>query len=322
MRFSAGERIDGYEIVSHLGTGGMSEVYLAHSSDQQVVIKIPHPALIGDPASFSRFQREIEIGRRLQHPSIQRLLGVGYLSSGGAPYIITEYVQGESFRVYLDTHKPLALDDATKFARQIAEVLEYCHQQGVIHRDLKPENILVTPRGQVKLMDFGIALLQGARRVTWGSLSSTVGTPDYMAPEQVRGERGDARTDVYAVGVIFYEMVTGEVPFQGDNPLAVMSQRVTSAPRPVRSLRPDVPIPVAAVIERALRREPSDRYPTMAAFIYDLDHPDEVNVTAPSEGSAGLPQAWITVAVIVAVFLSLALIGVGAEMLHHAQTVP
>jgi len=320
MRFTAGERVDGYEIVSQLGTGGMSEVYLAHSSDQQVVIKIPHAALIGDPAAFSRFQREIEIGRRLQHPNIQQLLGVGYLPSGGAPFIVTEYVDGESFRVYLDEHKPLSLEEAIKFARQIAEVLNYCHQQGVIHRDLKPENILVTQSGQIKLMDFGIALLRGARRVTWGSLSSTVGTPDYMAPEQVRGERGDARTDVYAVGVIFYEMVTGEVPFQGDNPLSVMSQRVTSSPRPVSSVRSDVPTPVATVIERALRREPADRYPTMAALIYDLDHPDEVELTAPSEGSAGLPQVWVTVGVIVAVFLVLALLGVGAEMLHHAQT--
>src|SRR5579883_200694 len=282
----------------------MSESYRANDarSGGQVVLKFPHVGLIGDPAVFSRFQREIEIGRRLVHPNVQRLLDAGRLDNGVSPYIVMEYVEGQSLRNYLAEHKPLSIDQAIDFAGQLAAALSYCHQQGVVHRDLKPENVLVTPDGQLKLIDFGIALLEGARRVTWGSLSSTVGTPDYMAPEQIRGERGDERTDVYAAGVILYEMLTGQVPFQGDNPLAIMSQHVERDPPSVRELRPEVPETLAAVVNRALQRDPARRYSTMEAFAHDLTHLDEIDLTqmpAVSSGTSGLPPArytWLVIA--------------------------
>jgi eukaryotic-like serine/threonine-protein kinase len=324
MRFTVGQQVNGYEIAEVLGTGGMSEVYHARdrASGAQVVLKIPHSYLIGDLSSFSRFQREVEIGKRLEHPNVQRLLATGQLDNGHTPYLVLEYVEGQSLRSYLDARKALPVDLAIALARQMADALSYCHAQGVVHRDLKPENVLITPDGRLKLMDFGIALLQGARRVTWGSLSSTVGTPDYMAPEQVRGDRGDERTDVYAVGVMLYEMLAGEVPFQGDSPLSVMSQRVEADPRPVSVARPDVPPGLAVVVDRALRRNPAERYPTMAAFAHDLAHLDAVDVAGyqwANRGTSGLPGRLITWLVVVGTLLALGLAGVAAELLHRAQ---
>ncbi|HVB97544.1 MAG TPA: serine/threonine-protein kinase [Chloroflexota bacterium] len=327
MRFGAGQRIDGYEITESLGAGGMSEAYRARNcqDNSQVVLKLPHPYMIGDPALFSRFQREIEIGRRLNHPNVQHVLGTGNFGTGFSPFIVMEYIEGQPLRQYMSEHAELSIEQAIDFATQITSALTYCHQQGVIHRDLKPENILVTPDGRLKLMDFGIALLQGARRVTWGSLSATVGTPDYMAPEQVRGERGDERTDVYAAGVILFELLSGQVPFQGDNPLAVMSQHVDRDPPAIRDLRPEIPVPLAAVVSRALQRDPAQRYPTMEAFAYDLTHLDEVDLTEPpnvDSGTSGLPSAGRTTLVITLTLLAMVLIGVLAELLHHIQTVP
>lgn len=323
MRFQAGERVDGYEIAQSLGVGGMSEAYRARDrrTGAEVVLKFPHPSLIGDPALFSRFQREIEIGRRLEHPNVQRVLGTGKVDNGLAPFIVMEYVEGVSLREYLADHRPLPIDQAIDFAHQLASALAYCHKQGVVHRDLKPENVIVTDSGRLKLMDFGIALLQGARRVTWGSLSPTVGTPDYMAPEQVRGERGDERTDIYAVGVILYEMLAGEVPYQGDNALAVMRQRIDRDPPLVGALRKDTPRALEVVVARALQRDPSQRYQSMDELAHDLEHLDQVDLSfqATPVGRSGLPSALVTWLVVVLTFVVLALVGVVAELVHHAQ---
>jgi serine/threonine-protein kinase len=302
----------------------MNESYLARDTDidQLVVLKLPHPHLIGDLTTYSRFEREIAIGQRLHHPNIQLVLGSGRLPGGSAPYIVTEYVEGDSLRAFLDDRKPLPIPEAISLTRQIVAALTYCHAEGVVHRDLKPENILITPAGQIKLMDFGIALLQGARRVTWGSLSSAVGTPDYMAPEQVRGERGDERTDVYAVGIILFEMLAGEVPFHGDNPLAVLSLRVHQDAPLVTEFRADVPAPLAYLVSRAIQRAPTDRHPTIAALGHDLDHLDEVDTRVPlaaTRSTSGLPSAAITIAVVALVFVALVALGIGAELLHRAQ---
>ncbi len=326
MKLAPGQQVDGYVVEGPLAVGGMSEAYLARCDDDggRVVIKLPHQYLIGDPTTYSRFEREVEIGRRLVHPNIQRVLGTGRIPGGIAPYLAMEYVEGESFRQYLSDHKPLAIETAVTYASQIGGALSYCHQQGVVHRDLKPENILITPSGFLKLMDFGIALLQGARRVTWGNLSSAVGTPDYMAPEQVRGERGDERTDVYAVGVILFEMLAGEVPFQGDNSLAIMSQRVSHDAPPVTTVRSDVPVWLAAIVARSLARDPAQRYPNMAALAHDLEHPADVDLSAPTGGEFrvnGLPAAWVTWLIVGGVIAVLVLIGVAAQLAHHVPAI-
>ena len=328
LRFEPGEVLDGqYEVLSALGQGGMSETYRARdvNSGQVLVLKIPFASLIGDPATFSRYQREMEIGKRLDHPNIQKLMAEGRLGGGVAPYMVLEYVDGELLLSYIAARAPLSADEALHITRQIVDALRYCHERGIVHRDLKPENMLITRDGQIKLMDFGIALLQGARRVTFRRLSNSVGTPDYMAPEQVRGERGDARTDVYAVGVMLYEMLAGEVPYRGDNALAVMSQRVTSDAPLLRLARPDVPPQLEAVVFRALRRDPSERYQSMADLQHDLDNLDAVAI--PDYGlaqlarprSGAMPSPLVSAGIVLAVFLVLIILGIVAELVHRGQ---
>ena len=175
-------------------------------------------------------------------------------------------MEGETLRAYLGSHAPLPVDEATHLLDELCQGVAYCHEQGVFHRDLKPENILITPPQDVTIIDFGIALLRGARRITWAGLSSTVGTPDYMAPEQVQGKRGDARTDIYSLGAIGYEMFCGQPPFGGDNPLAVMGQHLYGSIQPLIELNAAVPPLLDRVIQKALRRLPEERYQTVEEF--------------------------------------------------------
>jgi serine/threonine-protein kinase len=329
MRYQTGETVNQrYEILESLGHGGMSDAYKARDrkTGGLVVVKIPYSNLIGDPATFSRYQREVEIGKRLHHPNIQHLVDEGRLDDGGgvAPFLVLDYVDGMPLREYLSAKAPLPVDQAISITIQLADVLQYCHEQGVVHRDLKPENILIQPDGTVKLADFGIALLRGARRLTFRRLSSEVGTPDYMAPEQVQGDRGDARTDVYALGVMLFEMLTGDVPYKGDSALAVMSQHVTTDAPLLRRVRPELPAELEAVVWRALRREPAERYASMAALRHDLTHLDAVQIPEypTSSDGGGLRVARehvVTALVIVGAFVVLVLIGVFAQLVHTAR---
>jgi serine/threonine-protein kinase len=166
----------------------------------------------------------------------------------------------------------------------------YCHDNGVIHRDLKPENILVTPEGQPVIIDFGLTLTKGSHRITYGSLSATSGTPDYMAPEQVEGKRGDPRTDVYALGTVLFEMLSGQTPFSGDNQLAVMAAHLRSAPPRLDQVQTDISPQLAAVVACCLQRDPAHRYPTMKALIEALDHPETADLTV-LEHTAPAPVA-------------------------------
>ncbi len=159
---------------------------------------------------------------------------------------------------------PLPLDDAIRTTSQLTEVLDYLHSNGVYHRDLKPENTLVGQDGRLRVVDFGIALVEGAKRVTWRALTDVMGTPDYMGPEQIQGKRGDARTDIYALGTILYEMLTCVVPFPGDSPLAALNQHLVGAPIPPRAVTPSIPVGVEAVIMKAIRRDP-DKSSNVAA---------------------------------------------------------
>jgi serine/threonine-protein kinase len=276
--FQVGERVADFEIVAPLASGGMSVAYRArdYQTGADVLLKMPSQQFVGDLVAATRFEREVAIGARLDHPNICRVLGNGRIDRGFTPYVAVEFVEGPTLREYLSCNQPISVEQAISFCDQLASALGYCHAQGVVHRDLKPENVLVAPDGSLKLTDFGIAWLRGARRVTWGPLSSGVGTPDYMAPEQVRGQRGDERTDLYALGVILYELLTGDVPFQGDNALAVMTLRLASDPPPLSQVRPDLAPALGTIVGRALQRNPNDRYPTMAQFQDDLNHLDRV----------------------------------------------
>ena len=273
-----GSFIDGYRIVRRLGEGGFSEAYEAvdERNGRRVVLKLPSLSIIGDPQTFERFRREMAIARRLNHPNIQRSLDLG--ESRSRPYLVLEYVEGETLRTHVRGHLPLSVDAAVGYGRQLASALAHAHSHGVAHRDLKPENVLVTVDGQLKLFDFGIALMAGARRVTWRWLNDRMGTPDYMSPEQIQGKRGDRRTDIYALGIILYELLSGQVPFIGDNALAVMSQAIHDAPPPLHHRNGHVPPPLEAVVHKAIRKAPEERYQSAEAMLHDLEHLDDIDL--------------------------------------------
>jgi serine/threonine-protein kinase len=273
-----GDRVGDYVIERPLGKGGEAAVFRGRDlrSGRPVVIKLHDPARLGEIAAFERFRREVAIAGRLRHPGIPRLVEAH--EDGRPPYIVLEYMDGESLRSIIEAQRQLPMTRALEIAINLSEVVAYCHEHSVFHRDLKPENILVDD-GRVKIIDFGIALLEGAPRVTWRGFSGLVGTPEYMAPEQIRGERGGPQTDVYAVGVILYEMLAGRPPYRSPNPLATMYQHLNMSPEPLRDLRGDVPVAVAAIIARAMRRRKEERFANGAEMHEALRHPETVDTS-------------------------------------------
>jgi serine/threonine-protein kinase len=322
MRHAMGDCVDGrYVIRELLGQGGMAEVYRAYDikDERDVVIKQPHVGMAGDLSAYNRYRREIEVAAGLEHPGLQRLR-----SAPGASYMVLDYVEGQPLRTYLAQRGQLPVDEAVRISLQLAATLRYVHEHRIVHRDLKPDNILIGPDGKVTLTDFGIALRLDSRRLTFSHLSNAVGTPDYMAPEQVRGQRGDARTDVYALGVILYELLTGVVPYPAEDALEAIRRKVGTDPPLVHRLRPDAPVPLEAVIYRALRRRPEERYQSMAELSHDLARLDEVAVPEryqrdipPPPPLGDLPPWRTTLPIIVIVLAGLVLLGMLAEALHR-----
>jgi len=198
-------------------------------------------------------------------------------------YLVMEWAEGKLLRQILNEEKKLPQERAVKITIGICHALEYIHSHGVVHRDLKPENIMVDNADNVKLIDFGIASQSGSRRLTFAKLSQVMGTPDYIAPEQVKGKRGDARSDIYALGAMLYEMVTGRVPFTGPNAFAIMNDRLLNNPVPPRELDPGISPQLQEVIYRALERDPGNRYPNAHEFAQDLLHLDQVGVAERPE---------------------------------------
>jgi serine/threonine protein kinase len=280
-----GDRLDQYELVDLLARSGMASIFKAvdTTTGGLVALKIPHIQFESDVAFSERFSREEEICRRLDHPNIVKVLTPPEKSR---VYIALEYVEGTSVRAMMRRGRPLPTDQALYIARQTCDALAYLHSQGVVHRDIKPENVLLTPSGQLKVLDFGIALLESARRLTWMGLSATLGTPDYMAPEQVRGRRGDARTDVYGLGTMLYEMLTGNLPYDAPDARAILRAKVRGAPKPPRHFAPDIDPALEAIILKAIARSPNDRYQDPAAMLYDLRNPSEVQ----AHGAEGEPD--------------------------------
>ena len=306
--YEKGAVICGYEISERLGSGGLSEDYKARGTDGSfVTLKFPSPELVGDPATYERFQRELKIGQTLKHPVIPRALLISETRTG--PCLVMEFIEGRSLRTILHGRGRLPLEEALEITGQLAEVLSYLHSHGVYHRDLKPENVLIDAQGKVHIIDFGNALLQGARRVTWRNLSDILGTPDYMAPEQIQGKRGDARTDLYAMGIMFYEMLTGAVPFQGDNAMAVMHQHLTATVPPISS-ELAIPANIESIIRKTIRKDPKERYQSAETFLADLTHYKELDLAQfPREekkatGLVTNRQIWILGVVIALGFLA------------------
>ena len=250
------------------------------NTGRQVAIKVPHPEMESDPVFFDRFHREEEIGQSLDHPSVMKVFTDGEHSK---IYMVMEWVDGRLLRQIVSEKKKLPPERAVRITLGILDALSYIHSHGIVHRDLKPENIMVDENDNIKLIDFGIAGKEGARRLTFAKLSQVMGTPEYISPEQVKGKRGDARSDIYAMGVMLYEMLTGKAPFQGPNPFAIMNDRLLNNPVPPREIDPSISPQLQEIIYRALERDPKNRYATAREFAHDLEHQDQVGVAERPE---------------------------------------
>ena len=259
-----GKTLGKYRLVEKLGQGGMAQVYKAYQADldRYVAIKVLHPHLTSDENFAARFRREARAIAALQHPHIVRVYD--FDTAEGLAFLVMEYLEGTSLKARLHDldcrDERMELEEAERIVGTLADALDHAHRQGVVHRDVKPSNIFITTDGRPVLTDFGIARMVDATVVT--ESGGTLGTPAYMSPEQGRGEPGDARSDIYALGILLYQLCTGRVPFDADTPYAVILKHITAPLPSPRSIRPELPEAVERVILKALAKDPDDRYQT------------------------------------------------------------
>jgi eukaryotic-like serine/threonine-protein kinase len=278
----AGDILDDYRIERLVARSGMASIWKATDTrdGKPVAIKIPHEEMECDVQFFERFQREAEIGKSMDHPGVMK---VYHNPKQSRIYMVMEWVEGRLLRHIMHEQHKLTQDRAIHLTLAILDALEYIHGRGVAHRDLKPENIMVDEQDRIKLIDFGIASLEGARRLTFAKLTNVMGTPDYISPEQVKGKRGDGRSDLYSMGVMLYEMLTGKTPFSGPNPFQIMNDRLLNNPVPPREIDPAIWPEVQEIIYRALERDPAKRYRSAREFAKDLASPEQVGVADRAE---------------------------------------
>jgi serine/threonine-protein kinase len=261
---------DRYELEELVGTGGMSSVFRAHDRllDRKVALKILHQQYSDDDEYVERFRREARAVAALSHPNIVTVIDRG--EHEDRQFIVFEYVDGENLKRLIERRGPAPVSTALELGMEIARGLSFAHQQGLVHRDVKPQNVLLNGDGNAKVTDFGIARsLDVQHGMT--QTGTVLGTSDYIAPEQAQGQRVDAHTDVYSLGVVLYELLTSEVPFPGENFVAVAMQHINEPPPPIRDKRPDVPPRVEAAIQKAMAKRPEDRFATMAEFCRELE---------------------------------------------------
>jgi len=290
---------DRYEVGDLLGRGGMAEVHLGRDArlGRGVAIKLLRTDLARDPVFQARFKREAQSAAGLNHPAIVAVYDTGeetVTESGGAtvslPYIVMEYVDGRTLRDLLNDGKPLDVDLALEVTSGVLSALEYSHRNGIVHRDIKPANVMITPSGDVKVMDFGIARALADASSTMTQTQAVIGTAQYLSPEQARGEAVDVRSDLYSAGCLLFELLTGRPPFVADSPVAVAYQHVREQPPPPSSLNPLVPPDVDRIVLYALTKDRDARYQTAGEFRADVEAARAGRkVTAPVVAAGGPP---------------------------------
>jgi serine/threonine-protein kinase len=255
-----------YRLVAPLGRGGMASVYKAERRGEISALKRPLPAFLDEPEFLERFQREAEIGRTLHHPNIVRILERGTVD--GVPYFTMELVPGETLQAHLQHAGALDPRLATEIVVQVAEALDYAHLKGVVHRDLKPSNVMVLEDGTAKVMDYGIAR---ARRFDGLTVTgSFLGSPEYVAPEAIEGKGIDARSDLYSLGVIFYEALTGRRPFSAETPFGILRKHLTESPLPPSLLVPELPPELERIVLRLLDKQAEQRHAGAEELVLEL----------------------------------------------------
>ena len=281
-----------FEIGEVVSRSGMASIYKAvdKQTGQTVAVKVPHMQFESDPAFSSRFDREAEIGNKLDHPNILHFVQV---KDPSRPYIVMEFLDGKTLADVMGENRPFPIRDAVQICSLLCDALQHMHERKVIHRDLKPQNIMILKDGTLRIMDFGIAKSMEGRRLTFAGFTTTMGTPDYMAPEQVKGRRGDARTDIYSLGAMLYEMTTGSVPFEGPNPFIVMNSRITGDPVAPRRRNPEIPPELEEIILHAMERNPSMRFASAKDMKEELDNPGKVRLTGRHH-DLKRPKVWHT----------------------------
>ncbi len=265
-----GAKVLGYEVVGELGRGGMGIVYRAYQPalDRFVALKVLPTALASDDVYLKRFQAEVRVAARLEHPNIVPIYEVGEWEN--QPFIAMRLIEGVTLAQFIEEHGILPVETARSLLAQIADALDFAHERNIVHRDVKPANILVDARGGAHLMDFGIAHVVGTLTRLTGT-GDTVGTPNYMAPEQATGQLVSAATDRYALGVIAYQLLTGRLPFMADTSMAVMYAHVNQPTPPLRTVRPELPVEVDAAVQRMLAKKPDGRWESCTEFVSALD---------------------------------------------------
>jgi serine/threonine protein kinase len=285
LNVAPGQTLEGrFLLVGEIGLGGMSTVFSAcdlENGNQLVAVKVPLPQYSSGLGSWSMFQREVEIGEQLAHPSILRFIALP--PSKQRAYVVTEYVAGATLASRVGGGRALPEREALSIASRLCDAVAYLHGRGFVHYDLKPGNVILGDDGSLRLIDLGLAHKIARGRFALSGPAPAIASAEYVAPEQLRRRRGRTSVDIYALGAMLYEMLTGHAPFEGDDPFVLASAREIGDPKAPRTLNPSISVQVEEIVLRALRRDPAERYLSAAELKADLDHPEQVHVSGLSQ---------------------------------------
>jgi serine/threonine protein kinase len=281
-----------YEIIEELGKGGMGKVYRVEDKKikEEVALKLINPEIASDKKTIERFTNELKMARKIAHRNVCRMFDLG--EEKGMHYITMEYVRGEDLKSMIRMTGQLGLGTTINIAKQVCEGLTEAHRLGIIHRDLKPQNIMIDKEGNARIMDFGIARSLEAKSITVAGV--IIGTPEYMSPEQVEGKEVDCRSDIYSLGVILYEMVTGQLPFEGDTPLSIAMKHKSEAPPNPKWQNAQIPDRLSEVILRCMKKDREKRYKNSEELLSELSkieeaRPEAIKITEWKTSIAVLP---------------------------------